>query len=60
MQHKRLINFNGTHDTIMEQRRLYYGPNIMIYLANLAAHTNRSMGPGGPMGWGGGGGGGWG
>jgi hypothetical protein len=51
MQHMRLINFNGTHDTIMEQIRLYFGPNIVIYLAKLAAHTNGSMGSGG---WGGG------
>jgi hypothetical protein len=51
MQHMRLINFNGTHDTIMEQIRLYYGPNIVIYLAKLDAHTNGSMESGG---WGGG------
>jgi hypothetical protein len=34
----------------MEQIRLYYGPNIVIYLAKLAAHTNGSTGLGG---WGG-------
>jgi hypothetical protein len=34
----------------MEQIRLYYEPNIVIYLAKLAAHTNGSTGLGG---WGG-------
>jgi hypothetical protein len=50
MQHMRLINFNGTHDTIMEQIRQYYGPNILTYLAKLGAHTNGSTGS---EGWGG-------
>jgi hypothetical protein len=30
----------------MEQIRLYYGPNIVIYLVKLAAHTNGSTGSG--------------
>jgi hypothetical protein len=44
MEHMRLINFNGTHDTIMEQVRLHNGTKIMIYLAKLAA---TQMDPGG-------------